>query len=278
MQDQLFPVPFYEDTVALISRNDEPFVAMKPIVTNIGLDWAGQYTKLNANPTRWGIEIISIPSLGGQQEAVCLPLRKLASWLMTISPNKVKPELRDKIIRYQNECDDALWDYWSKGEARRPGAATQTIPQLLATHREIRKLMQELKREGTPAIRRTLHAQLEQSCRLANLPAPLLEDIGRDVLPEVVPPLVEEFWEAIEFIGLDKLNHSRDPRFIAINLPHLARVAADEKLKLPTTLEFRRVLARSEEPLYLEHNKTINSRLHNRAVKCWVFVGEQIDQ
>lgn len=107
----------------------------------------------------------------------------------------MKPELQDKIVPYQNECDDALWDYWTKGEARRPGAATQTIPQLLATHREIRKLMQELKREGNPAIRRTLHAQLEQSCRLANLPVPLLEDIGRDVLPEVVPSLVDDFWE-----------------------------------------------------------------------------------
>ncbi|ASJ24297.1 hypothetical protein [Laribacter hongkongensis] len=109
-----------------------------------------------------------------------------------------------------------MWDYWTKGEARRPGAATQTILQLLATHREIRKLMQELKREGNPAIRRTLHAQLEQSCRLAKL-------------------------------------------------------AAAEKLKLPTTMEFRRVLMRSETPRYVEGNKTVNSRLYGRAVKCWMF-------
>ena len=32
---------------------------------------------------------------------------------MTISPNKVKPELKDTIIKYQDECDDALWSYWS---------------------------------------------------------------------------------------------------------------------------------------------------------------------
>lgn len=36
---------------------------------------------------------------------------------MTISPNKVKPELRDRVIMYQNECDDVLWDYWMKGQA-----------------------------------------------------------------------------------------------------------------------------------------------------------------
>ncbi|PRB84500.1 phage antirepressor N-terminal domain-containing protein [Pseudomonas sp. MYb185] len=49
-------------------------------------------------------------------------MRELTAWLMTISPNKVKPELSDKIIRYQEECDNALWDYWTKGGAVRPGA------------------------------------------------------------------------------------------------------------------------------------------------------------
>lgn len=274
MQDQLFPVPFYEDTVVLVGHDNEPFVAMKPVVTNMGLSWQGQHEKLVEKFGSTIREILTVGDDGKQRGMICLPLRKLPAWLYSISPNKVKPELRDKIVRYQNECDDALWDYWTKGEARRPGAATQTIPQLLATNREIRKLMQELKREGNPAIRRTLHAQLEQSCRLTNIPAPLLEDIGRDVLPEAVPSLVADFWEAIEFIGLEKLNHSRDPRFIAINLPHLARLAADEKLKLPATLEFRRVLARSEDPRYLEHNKTVNSQLFSRAVKCWVFAAE----
>lgn len=39
---------------------------------------------------------------------------------MTISPNKVKPELRDTVIMYQNECDDVLWDCWTKGQAINP--------------------------------------------------------------------------------------------------------------------------------------------------------------
>ncbi|ASJ24296.1 P22_AR_N domain containing protein [Laribacter hongkongensis] len=34
---------------------------------------------------------------------VCLPLRKLPAWLYSINHNKVKPELQDKIVRYQNE-------------------------------------------------------------------------------------------------------------------------------------------------------------------------------
>lgn len=34
---------------------------------------------------------------------------------MTIHPNKVKDTaVRERIVRYQNECDDVLWDYWNK--------------------------------------------------------------------------------------------------------------------------------------------------------------------
>ena len=32
---------------------------------------------------------------------------------MTISPNKVKPELRETVMAYQAECDDVLWQHWS---------------------------------------------------------------------------------------------------------------------------------------------------------------------
>ena len=52
---------------------------------------------------------------------LCLPLRKLVGWLMTLSPNKIKnPEVRGRIIQYQNECDDALWHYWNDGIAVSP--------------------------------------------------------------------------------------------------------------------------------------------------------------
>ena len=47
-------------------------------------------------------------------------LRKLPAWLYSIHANKVKPEIRDTVIKYQEECDDVLWDYWTKGVAINP--------------------------------------------------------------------------------------------------------------------------------------------------------------
>lgn len=110
------PVPFHGNTLYLVEHNGEAYTPMKPIVDGMGMDWASQFTKLKQRFAK-GIVEIAIPSKGGIQKMTCLLLRKLAGWLYSISPNKVRPELRDKIRTYQTECDDVLWDYWTKGQA-----------------------------------------------------------------------------------------------------------------------------------------------------------------
>ena len=119
-------VPFHSAELYLVEHDGQPYTPMKPIVENMGLAWQAQLAKLNSNAQRWGITKIVIPTLGDLQEMVCLPLRKLFGWLMTISPNKVKPEIRDSVIMYQNECDDVLWDYWTKGQATNPRSINKT--------------------------------------------------------------------------------------------------------------------------------------------------------
>lgn len=110
-------VPFHSTELYLVEHNGQPYTPMKPIVEGMGLTWQSQHRKLTENNGRWGIIKMMIPTIGDIQEMICMPLRKLLAWLTTISPNKVKPELRDTVIMYQNECDDVLWDYWTKGKA-----------------------------------------------------------------------------------------------------------------------------------------------------------------
>jgi hypothetical protein len=131
MSLQQITVPFHNAELFLVEHNGQPYTPMKPVVEGMGLAWQSQLAKLNANPKRWGVTKIVIPTLGDLQEMVCLPLRKLLAWLTTISPNKVKPELRDTVIMYQNECDDVLWDYWTKGHAINQRAAITPEQQAL---------------------------------------------------------------------------------------------------------------------------------------------------
>lgn len=110
-------VPFHNAELYLVEFNGQPYTAMRPIVENMGLDWKAQLVKIKQRFNSVVGEITTTGKDGKQYKMLCLPLKKLFGWLMTISPNKVKPELRETVITYQNECDDVLWDYWTKGQA-----------------------------------------------------------------------------------------------------------------------------------------------------------------
>lgn len=120
MNTALILVPFRDTTLFVVDHEGQPYVPMKPVVEGMGLAWEPQFSKLKSNEKRWGITIIVIPSEGGNQPALCLPLRKLPGWLMTIHANKVRNELRSTIIAYQNECDEVLWRHWTEHQTPAP--------------------------------------------------------------------------------------------------------------------------------------------------------------
>lgn len=109
--------PFNGAELLIVEYSNQPYTAMRPIVEGMGLDWKAQSVKIKQRFNSVVGEITTTGKDGKQYQMLCLPLKKLFGWLMTISPNKVKPELRDTVIKYQAECDDVLWDYWTKGQA-----------------------------------------------------------------------------------------------------------------------------------------------------------------
>ncbi|WP_349573138.1 phage antirepressor N-terminal domain-containing protein [Azotobacter salinestris] len=123
-------VPFRHAELLLVDRDGEPFVPMRPIVQGMGLDWKSQHVKLSGGRfSTCMVEITTqLPGETQRRAVACLPLRKLPGWLMSIHPNKVREELRDGIIAYQNECDDVLWAYWNEGMAvRRDDRTVETV-------------------------------------------------------------------------------------------------------------------------------------------------------
>jgi len=63
------------------------------------------------------------------------------------------------------------------------GASYLSMNHQLAMHRQIPKLIAQLKAETVPAIRATLYAQLTQHCHQLAIPAPAMESVGRSVQP-----------------------------------------------------------------------------------------------
>lgn len=121
---ELIPVSFHKDTLYLVEHQGQPYTPVKPIAENLGISWASQTVKLQNNPKRWGtVSIITTLAADGKsREMLCLPLRKLPVYLLSIDPRKVKESIRFKLEIYQEECDDALWAYWNQGVAVNPRA------------------------------------------------------------------------------------------------------------------------------------------------------------
>lgn len=113
-------VEFHGQTLYLVEHCGEPYVPMKPVVEGMGLAWGAQFLKISQRFGSTISEIEMVAQDGKTRLMVCLPLRKLPGWLYTIYPNKVRPDLADRIIRYQEECDEVLWNYWTHGRADNP--------------------------------------------------------------------------------------------------------------------------------------------------------------
>jgi hypothetical protein len=101
-------------------------------------------------------------------------------------------------------------------------------------------------------------------------------------------PMVQEFWDVIDFIddnNLPVLNHSRDPKLYAINLNHFAEVAAERRQNSPPLADLKRLLKSARNRKFIDV-RTINSGINARhnesnpyskrptSVKCWVFAKE----
>lgn len=112
-------IQFYGQPIITAMVAGIAYVAMKPIVENLGMSWTTQYRKLISSGTKYEYAHMSMPSKGGIQEMLCFPLRKLNGWLFSINPGKVRADIRDKLIRYQEECFSVLHGHWTKGEARK---------------------------------------------------------------------------------------------------------------------------------------------------------------
>lgn len=113
-------VPFYDNELYVVEHNNEPYVPMKPIVEGMGLNWKSQFNKIKQRFKSTMVEITIVAADGKMRDMLCLPLRKLSGWMLTIYPNKVKPEIRNKVTQFQEECDDVLYRYWAEGQVVNP--------------------------------------------------------------------------------------------------------------------------------------------------------------
>lgn len=111
-------VLFYEDTIVAVRlANSSIFVPVKPICDLLGVDWGGQYRRIQRDPVlAEAIRPIDVTSTRrGTQAMVCLPLDYISGFLFGLNADRVKPELRERVLRYQRECYKVLAEAFQEG-------------------------------------------------------------------------------------------------------------------------------------------------------------------
>lgn len=237
-------------------------VAMKTICQSIGLDWRSQRQRILRHPVlSKGVVIITTPSKGGLQKSLTLPLTKLNGWLFGVDASRVKPEVRSKLVEYQEECFEVLSDYWQKGQANNPRTATpderaglraavtmlttkrglmHSAAYSLVHHRFNVEHIDELTPEQLPEAVEYIHRMALEGEYLgkAALPAPKAEQIDY--------PLTRPWneWQEHHLVGMDAMYYS-DIRRLIKQLLEAARTGA--------TLQVSSVAGIQEELKALTH-------------------------
>lgn len=147
-------VEFYGDELAAVLVDDdgrqEVYVPIKPISDALGLNWASQYTRLQRDPvlsrkTRLiAVTTINPNPKGGRPDTLCLPLKYLPGWLFGVNASRVREELREKILRYQDECYDVLFEAFAgRIVPADPSPNTAALVQIRETALAIAELAQQ---------------------------------------------------------------------------------------------------------------------------------------
>lgn len=144
----LIQFDFNGDIIDIVERNDIKYVSVGAICRNIGLvNLNRQYKKIQEDDS-FESKFIDIEINNVVQNAFFIPLSKLNGWLFFLNPNKVKPEVKQKLIEYKKECFNALDAHFNKKKDTNTVSKKQVDEILKASNKlfdEFEKLKQENK-------------------------------------------------------------------------------------------------------------------------------------
>ena len=155
-------------------ENGEKRIAVRPICDILGIADEPQIRKLKSDPKYSSTTtlVVSVGADGKQREMVTIPFKKVFGWLYSINANNVKEEARESLIRYQEECNDALFNYFAVNEAymkRREEKVTDTFEKQEAARynfSQAKNLLDQAKDELKQALHYTKQDYLAETSQM----------------------------------------------------------------------------------------------------------------
>lgn len=104
-------IDFEGDALTVAMVEGIAYVALRPMVDSLGLDWSGQYRRMMRDTVlSWHIvPLIMCANDRKWRKMIALQLEYVPGWLFGITPSRIKPELEQKLTLYREHCFRVLY-------------------------------------------------------------------------------------------------------------------------------------------------------------------------
>jgi hypothetical protein len=136
-------IEFYGDAItAVLSEDGTVYVPIRPICDALGVAWDSQRRRIYRDPILTeGVKSVTVtvtdidPSSRRphSSEMIALPLDYLNGWLFGMNADRVKSEIRERVLRYQRECYRVLFQAFHQQKVTAAPIEGVDVDELLRT-------------------------------------------------------------------------------------------------------------------------------------------------
>ncbi|MAU00647.1 MAG: hypothetical protein CL608_26175 [Anaerolineaceae bacterium] len=186
-------VLFYDDEITAVLVEEggqrEVYVSLRQLCDLLGVSYQGQIRRVNDDPVlskqMKGVNITFTPSGsrgGGSQTTNCLPIDYLNGWLFGINAKRVKEEVRERLILYQENCYKVLAEAFREGQLTTDVSFDDLLKQASSDMVEAYQIAQAIMKLARNQI--MLEAQLDDHTQTLEDHSRRLETIEADMHQE----------------------------------------------------------------------------------------------